>query len=614
MDMPIASEWPPVVSSMTDLPITDPRCINESCTAFYAALNASQTAIPYDSLDSHSHWMVWCFMATISVFALAHAYQVFRDRSDHLRNCQNRPLLPQKILALVRYVSYSHISGSLPRSLGLPLNGTLILLLALIIFVTTLTFGVRPYYREHYGYGSPPLAIQTGFMSLACVPVLIALAGKANIITLLTGISHEKLNIVHRFVAWVSFSLAWCHTIPFFWISYTDGGYENVKIRFFMGSGGTTEWGGVPPLINLFLLCILSLPIIRYRIYESFYYSHIVLSISYLGLLFWHAGNILDSWAYLWATLALWLASWTARALWYTQPTNIKNKWLVSSSTAIFELTVQMTRIEMLAPRGFQFSPAQHCFLRFPSISYTDSHPFTIVSAPVPSTRGFHGREYQQTLVFLARSHEGFTKKLANYYASHPNQEVQAWIEGPYGGICRPIERVYDTLILVAGGTGITACLPWLEYVTSKAENIRCLDVVLIWVMREREHAAWAEPTLEMVATRTRTPVLVKTRFFVTSAPAIVEAPEADEENPKTELPGRDSDLQSAGHPIQLAAGRPYIGALIEEEIMEGKNFVFGCGPEGMRSDIANACSKAQKRVMRGEIQEVALHLEALGW
>jgi hypothetical protein len=47
----------------------------------------------------------------------------------------------------------------------------------------------------------------------SCTPIVIALASKANITTLLTGIGHEKLNVVHR---WISFGLAWVHTIPFF--------------------------------------------------------------------------------------------------------------------------------------------------------------------------------------------------------------------------------------------------------------------------------------------------------------------------------------------------------------------------------------------------------------
>lgn len=114
--MPLAAEWPPVVPSITDLPISDPRCSNESCAAFYAALNARQTATPYSTLGSHAHWMVYYLVAVIGVFSLAHAHQVFRDRLDHLRNCQNRPSLPQKVLAVRLVQLYQRSSAEMARA------------------------------------------------------------------------------------------------------------------------------------------------------------------------------------------------------------------------------------------------------------------------------------------------------------------------------------------------------------------------------------------------------------------------------------------------------------------------------------------------------------------
>ena len=52
-------------------------------------------------------------------------------------------------------------------------------------------------------------------------------------------------------------------------------------------------------LAVLFGLCILSLPQIRNRFYESFYAVHILLAVTYLGPCFWHGGDTLDSWVYL---------------------------------------------------------------------------------------------------------------------------------------------------------------------------------------------------------------------------------------------------------------------------------------------------------------------------
>jgi hypothetical protein len=45
-----------------------------------------------------------------------------------------------------------------------------------------------------YG-GSPPLATRTGWMAIALLPFVIALSSKANYITALTGVPHEKLQV-----------------------------------------------------------------------------------------------------------------------------------------------------------------------------------------------------------------------------------------------------------------------------------------------------------------------------------------------------------------------------------------------------------------------------------
>jgi predicted ferric reductase len=177
----------------------------------------------------------------------------------------------------------------------------------------------------------------------------------------------------------------------------------------------------------LFGLVALSIPYIRHRIYEGFYYAHVLLTITYLGLLFWHAANLLDSWAYLWATVALWLASYLAHAFWYTRPLNLQSEWLRGAPTTLFKLPGGMTRTEVLAPVNFRHTPAQHYFLRFPSISLVDNHPFTIVSAPQlerttvkGDANGMAGEAKPQSLVFLARTQDGFTRRLADYVLRFP--------------------------------------------------------------------------------------------------------------------------------------------------------------------------------------------------
>lgn len=46
---------------------------------------------------------------------------------------------------------------------------------------------------------------------------------KVNLVTLLTGVSHEKLNTIHRWAGWIMFIIATLHTIPFFLQEHREG-------------------------------------------------------------------------------------------------------------------------------------------------------------------------------------------------------------------------------------------------------------------------------------------------------------------------------------------------------------------------------------------------------
>ena len=229
-------------SAIANLPISDPRCIEaaEMCTAFYAAENASQAVTPWAGQFEYGHWVTYFYACIIFVLAIVHGMRRWRDHtSNEDPSWSNCPSLQQKVVAFGRYIAYKRIDIVPREFLETPSIGMLAFFLASCIILAAYVFATRPYYRPHLGYGSPPIAIRSGLMAFACIPILTALAGKANIVTLLTGISHEKLNIVHQFVAWVSLVLSAIHTIPFFLASYQDegaGGYKRVKKEFYSGA------------------------------------------------------------------------------------------------------------------------------------------------------------------------------------------------------------------------------------------------------------------------------------------------------------------------------------------------------------------------------------------
>ena len=292
-----------------------------------------------------------------------------------------------------------------------------------------------------------------------------------------------------------------------------------------------------------------------------------------------------------------------------------------------------MIRIEFLAPQGFSWTPGQHCFLRFPAISLLDNHPFTIMSPPAPEL----GRKAEDsaTLTFLARQHAGFTRALAVHCASSPDSLLSGWIDGPYGGVGRFIERLYDTMILVAGGAGITACLPWLLHVVEKSRSrapdcqLRVRSVVLVWIIKEATHLAWVEKSLAALSGLADCSVSVQVKIFVTGDKevnlqhALSAAAEKDLEagaetisatvaTPQVVLPHPSPSAMAVLD--NISHGRPALSPLLKQHLSPCRTFILGCGPQSLRDDLANACAGAQALVLRGEVKEVAMHLEAFGW
>jgi predicted ferric reductase len=585
----------PYIAELNGLPLSDPRCRNESCMAYLDAENASQAAIPWASLFDYGHWLTYYWVIILGLLTIVRLVQLFQDRRAPLKTT-SAPSTLEKLRAALRFISYRRFTWKPLQILGLPSFGMLAFLLTGVVFVAALTFAAKPYYREHLGYGSPPIAIRSGLMAFACVPILIALAGKANIITLLTGISHERLNVVHQWVAWISFILSLFHTIPYFLQSAWDAPFygrsitENVKLQFYVyGTIGGTEvsyliawiltnllkYSGVPPLAILFAICVLSLPFVRTRFYESFYFTHILMGVTYLGLLFWHAGNLLDSWAYLWATLALWLASSVARAFWYTRPLNIRQQWLIGASTTIQTLPGGMTLVEVNTPDSFIATPSQHCFLRFPRISPLDNHPFTMItSSTTPQSRtpindSKNDLEIQETtektipatLSFLVRTHSGFTRRLEQFCSMEGEHRLSAWIDGPYGGVSRPVEKLYDTLILVAGGSGVSACLSWLLDITSRHQDesrasLRVNRIVFIWIMRDTQHFAWGEQFLKKALSTPgiSSDINIDLKFFVTREESSVKtAFDTDTSSTENELSaGKGFDKENGNSVLSI--------------------------------------------------------------
>ena len=259
-------------------------------------------------------------------------------------------------------------------------------------------------------------------------------------------------------------------------------------------------------------LCVLSLPIIRQRFYNFFYRLHIPLYIAFLGLMFWHADDQMDSWAYLWATLAVWLFQVIGRLFIKWQTFHVHRRWFSGFSATLQQLPGDMIYVTLLVPSDLHWKPGQHCWLRMPHLSTLQNHPFTIANLP---SQEVGDKTDTQVMEFYIRAYNGLTRDLHQSVLEYSDRSVPMHVDGPYGGLHEDLAGNYDSLVFVCGGSGVSACLPHIlnELRVSRQGSAVLKSIHLVWMVRDRSHADWVSKTLSEAST---VPGLLHAHLYIT--------------------------------------------------------------------------------------------------
>jgi len=138
-------------------------------------------------------------------------------------------------------------------------------------------------------------------------------------------------------------------------------------------------------------------------------------------------------------------------------------------------------RLAVLTPECRAWAPGQHFLLSMPSINKFTSHPFTVGSVCDQQSSNPAGR----ILIFFVRAKAGWTKTLWDTVVAlsvrdkfhcdgetppqgtyPPNRGVllRTFVEGPFGSIARTDWIEYSSVLLVAGGSGVSFGLSLLVY------------------------------------------------------------------------------------------------------------------------------------------------------
>lgn len=255
-----------------------------------------------------------------------------------------------------------------------PSLGVTAIVLAALTFVTLYCFLPRPLYYPTIRYGSPPLAIRAGMIAVSMVPWIVALSTKANFITLLTGIGHERLNVLHRWAGYLCLLLSLVHIIPFYITPIWSDGALPIFQPYFP-TNMYIYGSGVAAFVPLAFLCVHSLPVLRNWMYELFVFLHLPVAIVFVAMLFWHTRNFLSSWDYLWATVAIWLMSCFVRLFYLNWSNPFRLSWLIGEESAVTILPENAIKVTI--PTQMKWKPGQYVYLRMPGISIFENHPFT---------------------------------------------------------------------------------------------------------------------------------------------------------------------------------------------------------------------------------------------
>ncbi|KAI0315976.1 FAD-binding domain-containing protein [Amylostereum chailletii] len=399
-------------------------------------------------------------------------------------------------------------------------------------------------------------------IAAAQLSLLPALSSKNSVIGWLTGVSHEKLNVLHRAAARCIYVLIWVHVWGRWRVGFT--GVDYIPDFGWQQLGATSG-------IAYTLILLLSVRPMRKYCYEVFYFLHVLFVFVFPIVVYLHTTTPGFHY-YIYPVWVVWGFERLVRLIRY-----VVINYLLKPKNAPFDATLSLVgsdalQITVTRRMPFGWRPGQHAFLAFPGVSTLplESHPFTIASIPSRDLGA------EQKLVFLVRAKGGATQRLLNLAQEHGDTQFRAYIDGPYG--MPPDLGPYRTSVFVAGGTGVTYTLPLLLDLVQRASAGKALSkrIHFIWAVPSEERIEWISTALSDAIATAPPALSLDISIFVTrsspssSPPAVLEkdAVGPGRVTPESgDVDAKQSKAELGGLGVIPVKGRPDVRRLVAEEI-----------------------------------------------
>ncbi|KAK4039703.1 ferric reductase like transmembrane component-domain-containing protein [Parachaetomium inaequale] len=442
---------------------------------------------------------------------------------------------------------------------------------------------------------------RTGYLAVVNMIPLFLMAGRNNPLIHLLGISFDTFNLLHRWLGRIVILESLAHTLAFLISNASTNGWgaafnTTFKVPYMM-------WGFIATCAFV-AIGIQAASIFRHAYYETFKLAHIALAIlSILGLWYHLDLKKLPQLKYLYVVVALWVLDRLARLL----RIGYRNLGAGGTKTLVEALPGGACRVTVNMARPWAFKPGQHAYLYMPTIGFWQSHPFTVAwsdEADAPHHAADGGEKLpvrrqdvlaakKTTLSFIIRGRTGFTGALYSRAASHPDGKMvtRCLVEGPYRGSSR--FHSYGTVMLFAGGVGITQAVPHVRDLVAGFSNgtVATRKVVMVWTIQSPEHLEWIRPWMTEVLGMEKRREVLKIMLFVSR-------------------PRSTKEIHSPSSTVQMFPGRPNIDTLLgmEMESQVGTMAVSVCGPGALSDEVRRA---VRDRQYQGSVDFVE---EAFSW
>ncbi|GAA5878675.1 hypothetical protein JCM16303_002165 [Sporobolomyces ruberrimus] len=452
-----------------------------------------------------------------------------------------------------------------------------------------------------------------GRVAVANFPILYCFAGRNNIISTLTGVSYQELRFYHTLIGGITFLESFIHTFAYlghYW-KYQPAEVlreEYSELYFKMG---------IVALVFMLTNCVFGLKWIRRRSYEIFLTLHIIGGALVLAGSWYHR-PIMVNWVY--AAVAVWSFERLARLVWHVSSI-VNSRFIVRRPLIEAKASVVAGAIKLTIPfPGGNWEAGQHAYVTFWGSQLLRSpwylgqpHPFSISNAPNPSLG------QAQELRMVLRVHRGITKKIARLVEEQcratgkDEVPITVGVEGPHGWASDTND--FESVLLVAGGSGITHPLSVLSDICQKASQrarIRTTRVKLVWALHHLAQTEWIRETIEeahalakqsnldfsveVYVTRTTGSVDSGTSSPIDS-PSLGSLDEKKEDDFGRALAGTFVDARQF-------SGRPDIAETISHVVSEsaGCSLVIACGPSSLANEVRHVTRGYSPSSLRVEI------------